>query len=165
MAVTGSERNMMPMEKHSKFGKVILYQNIGFLVVIGLVFVDELVRLSSLLFWDQPFTWEFRRSTLAMLLVLAVWFVVGRSTRRVLERIRFLEQFMRVCAWCRFIDYKGDWIPVEEFLKQGFDTPATHGMCPKCLEKQRAAIRKARAAKRKEENHPEAVSQQPAPGN
>jgi hypothetical protein len=85
MAVTGSERNMMPMEKHSKFGKVILYQNIGFLVVIGLAFVDELVRLSSLIFWDQPFTWEFRRTTLAMLLVLAVWFVVGRSTRRVLD--------------------------------------------------------------------------------
>jgi hypothetical protein len=147
------------MDRHSKLGKVLLYQNIGFLVVIGLVFLDELVRLSSLLFWNQPFTWEFRRTTLGMLLVLAVWFLVSASTRRVLERIRYLEQFMRVCAWCRFIDYKGEWIPVEEFLKQGFDTPTTHGICPKCLEKQKAAIQKAREAKLKAANQQEAVTE------
>lgn len=134
------------MESKLRLKKVLLYQNIGFLVVIMLGFVDELTRFSSLLFQDQPFNWEFRRSTLGMLLVLAVWFLVSASTRRILERLRYLEKFMRVCAWCHDIDHKGKWMPLEEFLQQGFDTPTTHGICPKCLAEQKAAIERARAA-------------------
>jgi len=136
------------MENKSKLAKVLLYQNVGFLVIIILGFLDELIRLSSLLFNGQPFVWEFRRSTLGMLLVLAVWFVVNNSTRRILDRIRYLEKFMRVCAWCHHIDHKGRWMPMEEFLRQGFDTPTTHGICPKCLAEQRAALEKANPARR-----------------
>jgi hypothetical protein len=134
------------MEKNSKLGKVMLYQNVGFLVIIGLGFLDELTRLSSLVFRDQPFTWEFRKATLGMLLVLAVWFLVNMSTRRILDRLRYLEKFMRVCAWCHHINYKGSWISMEEFLRQGFDTPTTHGICPKCLAEQKAAIERAKLA-------------------
>lgn len=139
------------MEKITRLGKVALYQNVGFLAVIMLGFLDELMRLSSLIFWDQPFGWQFRRTTVGMLLVLAVWFLVSNSTRRIMERIGYLEQFMRVCAWCHNIDYKGSWMPFEEFLKKGFDTPTTHGICPKCLEAQRAAMKRAREARLKSE--------------
>lgn len=144
------------MERHSRLSKVILYQNIGFLVVIAVVFLDELVRLSSLIFWGQPFVWEFRRTTLGMLLVLTIWFLVSRSTRRILDRIRYLEQFMRICAWCHQIDYKGNWISFEDFLRQGFDTPTTHGICPKCLAEQKAAIQRSKELRRQQENqtHP-----------
>jgi len=133
------------MEKSSKLGKVILYQNIGFLAVIALGFLDELTRFSAILFGNQSFNWEFRKSTLGMLLVLAVWFLVSMSTRRILDRLRYLEQFMRVCAWCHHVDYKNDWISMEAFLRQGFDTPTTHGICPKCLAEQKAAIERAKA--------------------
>lgn len=136
------------MEKSSKLSKVIMYQNLGFLVIIALGFLDELVRLSSLLFRETPFVWEFRKSTLGMLLVLGVWFLVSASTRRILDRLRYLEQFMRVCAWCHHIDHKGRWMSMEEFLRQGFDTPTTHGICPKCLAQQKAAIEKAKQAVR-----------------
>ena len=137
------------MEKKSRLSKVILYQNIGFLVVILLGFLDELVRLSSLLFGNQPFVWEFRKSTLGMLMVLAVWFLVSTSTRRALDHIQYLEKFMRVCSWCRHIDHKGQWMPLEEFLQQGFDTPTTHGICPNCLAQQKAAIERTRHASQK----------------
>lgn len=132
------------MEKGSKFSKVLLYQSVGFLAVIALGFLDELTRLSALVFGEQPFTWQFRKSTLGMLLVLAVWFLVSSSTRRILDRLRYLEKFMRVCAWCHHIHHKGSWITMEEFLRQGFDTPTTHGICPKCLAEQKAAIEKAK---------------------
>lgn len=122
----------------------MLYQNVGFLVVIALGFLDEVTRLSVLVFGEQALHWEFRRPTLGMLLVLGVWFLVNMSTRRILDRLRYLEKFMRVCAWCHHIDYKGSWISMEEFLRQGFDTPTTHGICPKCLAEQKAAIARAR---------------------
>lgn len=127
--------------------KIALYQNIGFLVVIVLGFLDDLLQLPSLIFSDHPFSFIFRRSTLEMLLILAVWFLVSNSTRRVIERVRYLEKFMRVCAWCRRINYNGEWMRLEEFMRQGFDTPTTHGICKDCLDQQQAAALKARQAR------------------
>jgi hypothetical protein len=82
----------------------------------------------------------FRRTTLDVLIVLAVWFLVSASTHRILERVRYLEQFMRVCAWCRRIDYKGEWMRLEDFMEQGFDTPTTHGICPECLKSRKKRL-------------------------
>jgi hypothetical protein len=39
-------------------------------------------------------------------------------------------------------------------MKEGFDTPTTHGICPHCLAEQKAAIARAKEAK------PEAKAQE-----
>src|ERR1700733_10029834 len=116
------------MKKNSQLTRIVLYQNLGFLTILALCYLDDLLKLPSLIFSNHPFALVHRQSTLDMLLVLAVWFLVSTSTRRILERIRYLEKFMRVCAWCRKINYKGEWMPLEEFMRQGFDTPTTHGI-------------------------------------
>lgn len=135
------------MKKNSQLTRIVLYQNLGFLGIILLCFLDELIKLPSLIFSDHPFAFIFRESTLDILLILAVWFLVSTSTRRVLEHIRYLEKFMRVCAWCRRINYQGEWMRLEEFMRQGFDTPTTHGICTECLRQQQAAAEKARVAR------------------
>jgi hypothetical protein len=136
------------MKKNSQLTRIVLYQNLGFLTILALCYLDDLLKLPSLIFSNHPFALVHRQSTLDMLLVLAVWFLVSTSTRRILERIRYLEKFMRVCAWCRKINYKGEWMPLEEFMRQGFDTPTTHGICTQCLHQQQAAIAKAEAARK-----------------
>jgi hypothetical protein len=75
--------------------------------------------------------------------VLGVWFLVSMSTRRILERVQYLEKFLRVCAWCRRINYHEEWMRLEEFMQQGFDTPTTHGICSECLQRQQDAIERA----------------------
>jgi hypothetical protein len=142
------------MKKNSQLTKIVLYQNLGFLGIIILCFLDELLKLPSLLFSDHPFAFVYRRSTLEMLLVLGVWFLVSMSTRRVLERVRYLEKFMRVCAWCRRINYHDEWMRLEEFMQQGFDTPTTHGICAECLQKQKDAIEQARQRRENAEKAP-----------
>jgi len=136
------------MKKNSRLERIVIYQHFGFLTIIAICFLDELLKLPSLIFSDHPFAFVFRRSTLNMLLVLAVWLLVSRSTRRVLERIRYLEGFLRVCSWCRRIDYHGDWMPLEDFMEQGFDTPTTHGICPDCLRRQKEALARAKACRK-----------------
>ena len=138
------------MEKNSRLTKIVMYQNFGFLAIIVLCYLDELLKLPSLLFSDHPFAFVYRRSTLEMLLFLAVWLLVSSSTRRLLNRVRQLEDFMRVCAWCRRIDYKGEWMRLEEFMQQSFDTPTTHGICPECLQRQKEAIERAKRARNRE---------------
>lgn len=137
------------MKTISHLPRVILYQNLGFLGILVLSYLDELLDLPKLIFSDHPFAFVYRAATLEVLLVLAVWFLVSMSTRRILTHVRYLEGFMRVCSWCRRIHYRGDWMPLEEFLRQGFDTPTTHGICTDCLHQQQTAYEKARQARAK----------------
>jgi hypothetical protein len=130
------------MEKETR-PKVLLYQAAGFIAIIGLAWIDEWLGLSSLVLGNHPFLPVFKVSTLEMLMVLAVWLLVSASTRRVLEHMRRLEGFMRLCAWCHRVEYKGDWIRLEEFLEKGFDTPTSHGICQICLAREKAAAEQA----------------------
>jgi hypothetical protein len=136
------------MKKNSQLTKIEVYQNLAFLAIIVLSFLDDLLQLPALIFSHHPFAFVFRRSTLDMLLVLAVWFLVIRSTRRIIARVQYLEKFMRVCAWCRRIHFHGEWMPLEEFMRQSFDTPTTHGICPECRAQQEAALDHAREARK-----------------
>ncbi len=136
------------MKRSSQLTRIVLYQNLGFLGIVVISYLDELLQLPTLIFSGHPFAFVYRRSTLDMLLVLAVWFLVSRSTRRILNRIHYLEKFMRVCAWCRRIHSKGEWMPLEEFMRQSFDTPTTHGICPNCLNQQQAAMERAKQARK-----------------
>jgi hypothetical protein len=121
------------MNKISQLTRIVLYQNLGFLVILIICYLDDLLKLPSLVFSEHPFAFMFRRSTL-----------VSTSTRRILHRIQYLEKFIRLCAWCRRINFKGEWMPLEEFMRQGFDTPTTHGICLDCLAKQKVAAEKVK---------------------
>jgi hypothetical protein len=130
------------MEK-SVLPKVFVYQSVGFLAIIALSWLDEELDLTRFVFGDLSTFPKFQASILEMLFALMVWLLVAGATRRLLERVRYLEGFMRVCAWCRRIDYGGQWVPLEEFLKRGFDTPTTHGICEECLAREKAAAERA----------------------
>jgi hypothetical protein len=136
------------MENKSYLTRIILYQNLGFLAVIVVYFFNELLKLPALIFSGGPFAFVYRRSTLEMLLFLAIWLLVNQSTRRLLKRVRQLEEFLRVCAWCRRIDYKGEWMKLEDFMEQSFDTPTTHGICQDCLREQKEALDRSRNAQK-----------------
>ena len=140
------------MKRNSQLTRIVLYQNLGFLGILAICYLDELLKLPALIFSDDPFAFVYRQSTLEILLVLAIWFLVSSSTRRILDRISYLEKFMRVCAWCRRINFKGEWMPLEEFMRQSFDTPTTHGICKDCLHQQEIAIEKAKLARKSAAN-------------
>jgi hypothetical protein len=148
------------VQKQVPISTVLRVQSIGFLVIIAISWFDEFIDLRSLIFGNHPYISDFRESALEMLLVLAVWFVVVRATRRVIQRVHYLEGFPRVCAWCHHISYKSKWVRLEEYLKREFDTPTTHGICPSCAQKQKAAI----DAARKSDNESRTRSNQSSPG-
>ena len=134
------------MKTEVTLSKVLLYQSAGFLALIALCWFNEFTGLHTFVLGNHPYISDFKESTIEMLLVLTVWFLVAKSTRRILARARQLEAFMRICAWCHHIDFKGEWIRLEDFLQRGFDTPTTHGICPRCLAQQKAAYLKAKLA-------------------
>jgi hypothetical protein len=131
----------MAMKDRIDSSKMLLYQGIGFLAIIGISWLDESLNLRTLVLGNHPYISDFRESTFEMLFVLAVWLIVCGSTRRLLARNRELESFMRVCSWCRRIGCnENHWMPMEEFFEKRLDTHTSHGICEECMEKQAAEI-------------------------
>jgi hypothetical protein len=131
------------MESKLRLTKIVMYQNLGFLAIIVLCYLDELLELPTLIFAQHPLDLMFRRSMLEMLLFMAVWLVVSGSTGRLLKRVEHLEAFVRLCSWCRRVECEGEWMRLEDFMKRGFHTSTTHGICPECLQRQMEAIERA----------------------
>ena len=132
------------MEKKLRPSKVLLSQAMGFVVLIAISWVNELIDLRSLVLGDHPYISDFRESTLEMLFVLAVWLVVYGSTNRMLARMNQLEGFLHLCSWCRRIGTKGRWMSTEEFFDRRFDTKTSHGICEECMKEQAAALANAK---------------------
>ncbi len=127
------------MQEKMQFGRVLLCQSVGFVAIILLSWLNEVVGLRSLVLGDHPYISDFRESTLEMLFVLAIWLIVVGTTRRLLMRVNHLEGFLRMCSWCRRVGADGRWVQIEEFLCVKFATPTSHGVCEECAKKQRSA--------------------------
>jgi hypothetical protein len=125
------------MIKRNRARRILWYESIGFVCLIGLSWLDELLSLPHLLFGSGPHS-NWHEAAMESLFLLAVWGIVFWLSRRLLARLYYLEGFLRVCAWCRKIGHEDEWRTVEDYFKRGFDIKTSHGMCPDCQEKWKA---------------------------
>jgi hypothetical protein len=134
----------MKIQESHTYEKVILsVEVVGFSILLAVQWLDEYV--------DVPFRFlgalktplrpqEFWFEALAVLLVAVA---VITATLWVFRRLRVLESFVQVCAWCRKVNVDEDeWVSFEQYLKHEHDVLSTHGICPTC----RANATKPRAA-------------------
>ena len=61
------------MEKEAWPGKVLVYQALGFLAIIAVCLLDEVVGLSSLILGNQSYICNFRETIIKMVIVLGVF--------------------------------------------------------------------------------------------
>ena len=64
--------------------------------------------------------------------IVAIWVWVHFTTRRLLRRLHELEEFLRICSWCRKLEHNGQWLTIEEFFGSRLATETSHGICPTC---------------------------------
>ncbi len=57
-----------------------------------------------------------------------------------LWRLKRIEPLVTICAWSRTIEYQGEWMSFEEYLKSRFDVHATHGISPAESKKFKRAV-------------------------
>lgn len=114
--------------------RVLLYEVLGFTVIITLSWLNELLGLAALLIGgDHQRNW--REAAFETLVILVVAVPTVLLTRRVVARLHYLEGFLRICSWCRRVESDGSWVIVEDFFTKQLDTKSTHGICPTCAEK------------------------------
>jgi len=117
----------------------VLWFEIGaFGVLIALSWADELLGLPARLF-GGPHHPNLAEAALESLVIVAVAVPLLARTRRVVARLFYLENFLKVCAWCQRVEDRGEWIPIAEFFQQRFDARTSHGMCPACFAAQSRA--------------------------
>src|ERR1700761_6500224 len=120
--------------KKGKSSSILWVEAIAFSLLIGLSWLTEAIRLPHLLY-GEDFHPNWTRAFLRMLVIVLIWAWVYLATRQLLKRLHYLEEFVRVCSWCRNVCHDGQWLAMEKFFDSKFDTKTTHGMCPACLRK------------------------------
>ncbi|HUA67815.1 MAG TPA: hypothetical protein VMA13_04640, partial [Candidatus Saccharimonadales bacterium] len=89
-----------------KENSILWIESLGFSLLILLCWVTEAIRLPHVLF-GEAFAPDWRRATLRTVVVLFVWVWVHVATRRLLKRLHYLEEFLRICGWCRKVCHDG----------------------------------------------------------
>lgn len=108
---------------------------IGFLLLIAACWLVELLQVPHLFFGESAgFNWM--RVLFRTAIILSIWAWVYFTTKRLLKRLHYLEEFLLVCAWCRKLGHQDKWLAMEEYFGSKFDTKTSHGICPSCLQKQ-----------------------------
>ncbi|MBA3543252.1 MAG: hypothetical protein H0T83_02250 [Chthoniobacterales bacterium] len=123
----------MKLEKQRTYEKVILSLELfGFAAVLLTLWLDEYVDIPFRFFGalkTPPRPQEFWFEAITVLLVATG---VVSATLWVFRRLRFMENFIQVCAWCRKVNLGDDWISFEQYLKRTHDVQSTHSICPTC---------------------------------
>jgi hypothetical protein len=119
--------------KYHAYEKIILaIELVGFLAVLTIIWLDEYVDVPFLYFGAaktpaRPEEYWFE--TISILVLGAAVFI---ATLVVLRRLRYLERFVRVCAWCRKVLVDDTWLTFEDYMKRQYDVEPSHGICPTC---------------------------------
>ena len=124
-----------------KWNSILWIEGFGFSLIILLSWLTEIIRIPHLLY-GEAFTPNWSRAVLRSIVVSLIWLWVYLATRRLLKRLHYLEEFMRICGWCRKVCQDGEWVPMEKYFSSKFATQTTHGMCPDCLRKGKEDLQK-----------------------
>jgi len=76
---------------------------------------------------------------IAVLALLA--FLVARTARQTRELRGRVDDLVRMCAWSRTVEYQGEWLSFEDYLKRRFNLDTTHGIAPEHRERLQARLR------------------------
>jgi hypothetical protein len=132
------------MINRKKTERILWYESLGFLFLIALSWLNELLSLPHLIFGGGPHS-NWHEAAMESTALLIVWGAVLVFTKRLMRRLFYLDGFLRVCAWCRKIGHEEEWTTLEDYFSRGFAIETSHGMCPECLAKWAQEI-KAQAA-------------------
>ena len=113
---------------------ILWIEGFGFGTIIVLGWLTEILGVPHLLF-AEPDTFNWTRPILRTLVILCVWALVHIATRRLLKRLHHLQEYLRICAWCRKLNHEGEWMTMENFFGSAYATKTSHGVCPECSKK------------------------------
>jgi hypothetical protein len=115
--------------------KALLWQSLGFLIVVVLTWSDAIFDLAHLMLGLPHRDMDFNRTAVTTGVILLLWMFSAYKIYLVVSRLSYLESFLHVCAWCRKIEHNNRWLTLEAHFAQKTGGQVSHGICPECSEK------------------------------
>jgi hypothetical protein len=111
--------------------RIAIFEAIGFLAVVAVIWLDELLDLPHRLLGAPATPLRIQEAWLESLLVVALGLLVVTASLRLARQLAYLRSFVVICAWCRRVRAEATWISFERFLAS-HRASTSHGICPDC---------------------------------
>jgi hypothetical protein len=121
-----------PPKQSLYWQKALLWQSLGFLVIVVLTWSDALFDLAHAVLGRPARNMDLGRTAITTFVIVLLWVFSAYKIYRVVSRLSYLESFLHVCAWCRKIEYHEEWLSLEEHFRHHTGGQASHGICPQC---------------------------------
>ena len=127
------------MDNHSKQSvtrMVLVYEAIGFAAIIAIIWFDEIFDFPAIFLKAPPTPVNWQESLFESGIILILGLIILHFTSRIMQRMKYLEGTLYVCASCKKIrDPDKNWHAMETFINGKGDVRFSHGICPECAEK------------------------------
>jgi hypothetical protein len=123
------------MKVRKSGSRVLWYESLGFGLILLLSWLNKFVDLPHLLMANDARLTKWRDGFIETLLILLIWAFVHSLTKRLVQRLHYLEGMLKICAWCRKVGHEDRWMRLEDYLAEDFQIDTTHGVCPECMKK------------------------------
>lgn len=123
------------MKVRKSGSRVLWYESVGFGLILFLSWLNKFVDLPHLFTATDARLTKWRDGFIETLLILLIWAFVYSITKRLIQRLHYLEGMLKICAWCRKVGHDDRWMRLEDYFAEGFQIDTTHGVCPECLKK------------------------------
>jgi hypothetical protein len=111
--------------------RIALLELLGFSLIIGVIWADELLDLPHYLFGAPATPLRIAEAAFESIAVGILGLMVIMMTLWMARRMVYLESFLVICAWCRRVREEGRWTRLEEYLSAR-RAQTSHGLCPDC---------------------------------
>ncbi|MFH1874495.1 MAG: hypothetical protein ABH859_04840 [Pseudomonadota bacterium] len=115
--------------------RVIIFEIIGFLAIIAMLWANEIFDIPYHLYGAQQTPINIRECLAESCMVLVMASFVFYESWVALKRIKYLEGFLKLCAYCKRIHIDDKWIPFEMYVMDHSKIQFTHSVCPECANK------------------------------
>ena len=85
---------------------------------------------------------EAGRTSFMLFALLAASAACGGLVFYLVQRLAKVEPVINMCAYSRTVEYEGEWLSFEEYLRRRFKIETTHSMSPAEFERLKAGIRR-----------------------
>jgi hypothetical protein len=125
--------------------KALLWQSLGFLIVVVLTWSDAIFDLAHAILGLPHRAEDLNRTAITTVVLVLLWMFSAYKIYLVVSRLSYLESFLHVCAWCRKIEYNDQWLSLESHFAQKTGGTVSHGICPECSKKVLRQVREGSA--------------------
>jgi hypothetical protein len=130
------------MSKSAFTTQILLFEGVGFILVLGLLWLNEALDLPHKLLGAPATPVNWRESILESAVVLMLGAGTLSWTYHILARLRYLEGFVRICMNCKRVQTGDKWVPIEVYVIDHSEAVLSHSVCPECKEKYYAKVLK-----------------------